>query len=384
MEYRILLFGLFFSLTEHLLVQGQVNGITFTPQLLCIDNNEACVLGDVNQDGLIDIVAGRLWYAAPDFVPRPVRPLGLQLPEYAKNNGEHLWDMNGDGWLDIVTSGYDETRILWYENPGQDYLNKGMEWKEHVLVDTGITRSEIGLFHDMDNDGIPEYVLTSWHDPSPFFIWHLGADSINQPTAFGTRVGPRNGHGVGLGDINGDDRLDVVFDEGWYQQPAEKDDDWIWHKDWQLDDSSCPMLVRDLNGDGKNDLLFGKGHDYGLFWMEQGSSNEGNSTWTEHLIDESWSQVHTMTMADLDGDGHKELITGKRVWAHLGKDPGANEPAGIYRYVWNPDDQSFQRHTINTGLASTGLFIRVADLNQDDKPDIVVAGRTGTFILWQD
>ena len=106
--------------------------------------------------------------------------------------------------------------------------------------------------------------------------------------------------------------------------------------------------------------------------------------WKTHLIDASWSQAHTMTWADLDGDGNGELITGKRVWAHLGKDPGANEPAVIYRYVWDQQHQSFHRSLINSGEASTGLFIRVADLNHDQKMDLVVAGRKGTYILWQD
>ena len=59
-------------------------------------------------------MAGRLWYAAPEFVPRPLRPLGLQKPEYARNNGEYLWDINGDGWLDLITSGYEEPNLYWF------------------------------------------------------------------------------------------------------------------------------------------------------------------------------------------------------------------------------------------------------------------------------
>ncbi len=158
---------------------AQTKNLSFRSQLLCIDNNEVCVIGDINRDGLDDIVAGRNWYAAPDFVPRPVRSLGLQGGEYAKNNGEHLWDMNGDGWLDIVTSGYEQPEVLWFENPGEDFLNKGMEWQRHVVVETGIVRSEIGLFEDLNRDGMPEYILTSWHDPNPTLFWelHFSGDS---------------------------------------------------------------------------------------------------------------------------------------------------------------------------------------------------------------
>ena len=356
--------------------------LSFRPQLLMVDNNEVCVIGDINRDGLPDIVAGRLWYAAPDFVPRPLRSLELQPPEYARNNGEHLWDMNGDGWLDLVTSGYEEPKIYWFENPGKDFLEKGIEWERHLLVDTEIVRSEIGLFQDLDQDGTPEYVLNSWHDPNPFHIWLLKQDK-DHLTAAKTYVGPRNGHGVGIGDINQDGRLDILFDEGWYQQPNQIDGDWVWHQDWKFEDSSCPMLVQDLNNDGRTDIIRGTGHNYGLYWVEQGTAIDDSTTWVNHLIDDSWSQAHTMTWADLDGDGQGELITGKRVWGHLGKDPGAHESPVLYRYVWHPDTQEFTRHEINIGQVSTGLFIQVEDLNQDQKPDIVVAGRTGTFILWQ-
>ena len=356
--------------------------LSFRPQLLMVDNNEVCVIGDINQDGLPDIVAGRLWYAAPDFVPRPLRPLELQPPEYAKNNGEHLWDMNNDGWLDLVTSGYEEPIIYWFENPGKDFLDKGIEWKRHVLVDTEIVRSEIGLLQDLDLDGDPEYILNSWHDPNPFHIWSLNQDKGDLSTSK-NYVGPRNGHGVGVGDIDQDGRLDILFDEGWYQQPNQINGDWVWHQDWKFEDSGCPILVQDLNNDGKTDIIRGTGHNYGLYWEEQGPAIDDSTTWISHLIDDSWSQAHAMTWADLDGDGQGELITGKRVWGHLGKDPGANESPVLYRYVWHPDTQKFTRHEINIGQVSTGLFIQVEDLNQDQKPDIVVAGRTGTFILWQ-
>ena len=364
-------------------IRAQETEPAFTPQLLFVDNNETCTVGDVNNDGFPDIVAGRLWYAGPEFVPRPLRPLELQPPEYARNNGEYLWDMNKDGWLDLVTTGYDDPNIYWFENPGSDHLEKGLEWERHLLVNTGITRSEIGLFEDLDQDGVPEYILNSWHEPNPFMIWLIDNSMPNGPKASSKIVGPRNGHGVGLGDINHDGRTDILFDEGWYEQPAEIEGQWIWHKDWKFQDSSCPMQVLDLNGDGRNDVIWGTGHDYGLYWMEQRPPVGDSTVWEKHLIDDSWSQVHAMTWADLDGNGMGELITGKRVWAHLGKDPGADEPPVLYRYQWDAQSQNFTRQVINIGEVSTGLFIRVKDLNQDQKPDIVVAGRKGTYILWQ-
>jgi hypothetical protein len=50
------------------------------------------------------------------------------------------------------------------------------------------------------------------------------------------------------------------------------------------------------------------------------------------MIDDSWSQGHSLGIADINGDGRPDLITGKRYMAHNGRDPGEREPLGIYWY----------------------------------------------------
>ena len=380
-----ILISLFIYVTPAYL-QNPKAQISFTPQLLCIDNNEACAIADINQDGLDDVIAGRLWYAAPDFVPRPVRAIALHPPDYARNNGEHIWDVDQDGWPDVVTTGWGETRILWYKNPGKIGLEKGLPWSVHTLADVGHGHGEIGSMEDIDLDGTPEYIVNSYQRSNPFALWKFGRDKSNDPIMTDAVIGARNSHGVGFGDINGDGRKDILFDDGWYEQPTSglKSTPWKLHQDWKMIGGSCPMQVVDLNRDGRNDIIWGHGHNYGLYWMEQGAPILDSTTWIPHLIDSSWSQVHVLAWEDLDGNGQKELLAGKRIYAHSGKDPGSADPAFIYRYIWDANTKTFSRETIATGNIGTGLFIRVADLNADRKKDIVIAGKTGTYILWQD
>jgi len=364
---------------------AQARPLSFTSQLLCIDNNEACAIADVNQDGQLDVIAGRNWYAAPDFEPRLLRTIGNHPPDYAQNNGEHAMDVNQDGWPDVVSTAWGDGKIKWYKNPGKEGLINGLEWTANTLADTKNPRGEAGLMHDIDGDGQAEYILNSWHKPTPFTIWRLTKDAEGNPIMKETIIGKQNSHGVGFGDINGDGHTDILFDDGWYEQPATNlwAGNWRLHRDWNLAGASCPMQVVDINEDGRNDIVWGKGHGYGLYWAEQGQTIGDSTTWTTHLIDSSWSQVHTLTWEDLDLDGHKELLTGKRILAHSGKDPGSASPAIVFRYVWNKRNQSFMRQGIAQGKIGTGLMIRVADLNGDDRPDIVMAGKTGTYILWQ-
>ena len=141
------------------------------------------------------------------------------------------------------------------------------------------------------------------------------------------------------------------------------------------------MIVTDLNEDGMNDIIWGSGHNYGVFWMEQLKPKDGKTQWKKHVIDKSWSQAHALAWVDIDGNGTKDLVTGKRVRAHSGKDPGAAEEPVLYYYTWNRKELTFTRNFIAKGIG-TGLFIRTADLDKNGKVDIVVSGKSGTYILF--
>ncbi|MEO1448260.1 MAG: VCBS repeat-containing protein [Bacteroidota bacterium] len=355
------------------------NPFRFTAQQLTIDNNEFCDTGDINQDGVLDILAGEFWYEGPDFTPHPVRSIPPHAPDYLENNGEYLHDVDQDGWLDVITTGWGNSWLRWYRNPGAEGLANGDFWEVDTLANTQLTESEMGFLTDLDQDGEMEYLLNSWNDDNPLTIWPLIVDSLGQPAAFEHIIGEENSHGIGFGDVNGDEKTDVLTDDGWYEQPAVNpwSSPWAFHPDWELDDGSCPILLADINQDQQTDLIWGSGHDYGLFWLNQTSGG-----WQHHHIDLNWSQAHTLLWIDLDLDGQTELITGKRVRAHSGRDPGSTDPTIIYAYQWNADRQVIDRYVIAEEVG-TGLTIQAADLNQDGMIDLVVAGKTGTYILWQ-
>ena len=355
--------------------QGQLK---FKPQMLCLDNNETCDIGDINRDGQLDILAGRMWYAGPNFIPRPVRHIPIHPPDYARNNGEHLFDVNRDGWLDIITTGWGESMLLYFENPGQEELKKGLPWKRHEYAQIGHGHGETGSFIDLNWDGKPEYIVNSYMKNRPFSYWVLESETPREYF-----IGPLNSHGVGFGDINGDSRTDILIDRGWYEQPEElHQTPWKLHLDWTRNDGSCPMIVDDLNHDGRADIIVGRGHDYGLYWYEQLKPIGDSTCWERHSIDTTWSQVHTLLWTDLNNDGQEELITGKRVKAHSGNDPGSNDPILMIIYHWK--NNSFSKQIISEENVGTGLIIRCDDLNQDSLKDIVVAGKSGTYILWQE
>jgi hypothetical protein len=196
------------------------------------------------------------------------------------------------------------------------------------------------------------------------------------------------GHGFAFGDVNGDGREDLLCEIGWYERPAGDPfaGPWKLHPETDLRKfhPSCPFVVTDLNGDGRLDIIFGRSHDYGLYWWEQlAPKKDGTTRWKHHVIDESWSQVHVLTLVDIDNDGKEELIAGKCIWAHNGKDPGWNDPAVVYYYKWDGSKNEFIRHTIagpgeNIAL---GRQISTADLNGNGRTDLVLPAKNGLWVL---
>jgi hypothetical protein len=363
-------------------------GVKFSKRCLMLNLNEGCAIADVNKDGKLDIIAGTHWYAAPDFIPRPVRDIPVFGGDYLATNGDHAYDVNGDGWVDVVSVGWMDKEICWYENPGADKLRKGYPWTRHVL---GAIRGENEAIelHDIDGDGKPEIIVSCWNKAVPQVIYKFIKDAKGQPALKEFQIGPQGGHGYAIGDINGDGQEDILCESGWYEHP-EGDafaKPWKFHPEAAVPHAACPCIITKLTDSGRSDIIWARGHEYGIYWREQGEPKpDGTTTWTDHLIDKSWSQSHCLVWTDIDGDGQPELIAGKRVGAHTEGDPGGKDPECLYYYKWDKAARQFTRYTV-AGLGEGvggGMQIRVADLNGDGRPDIVVAGKSGTWILWNE
>jgi FG-GAP-like repeat len=311
--------------------------IPFRKHTIDLGSSESCAVADVNQDGRLDIISSENWYEqAPPlpggegghWVKHKFRDVGYN-SFYIENLIDIALDVNGDGFPDIVSCSYWSKPFTWWENPSRQTKT----WRETV-IESG-SPVEFVFLVDILNTGKPLQLLPQFGNAKAPLAWYELVGKGGDAHWVRHEVSPQSyGHGIGAGGVNGDGRTDIITPKGWFEAPTgPRSGQWIFRPEFDLGATGF-VYTLDVNGDKLPDLVTSAAHDYGIFWFEQAKTPKGERNWVKHVIDNSWSQAHALTLADLNGDGRPELITGKRYMAHNGRDPGEREPLGVYWYEY--------------------------------------------------
>jgi putative membrane-bound dehydrogenase-like protein len=359
--------------------------------------SEGATAGDFNHDGKMDVAAGPFWYAGPDF--KKSHQFYAQDPfdphRYSNNFFAFTDDFNGDGWDDILVYGFPGQDASWFENP------KGAKrfWPRHQVLH-GVD-NESPTYLDIDGDGQREIICSV---DGYFGFARVNRESPETAWDF-TRIsdksaGERFTHGLGLGDINGDNRLDLLEKNGWWEQPESLSDDPIWKQhpfQFATGTGSAQMFADDVDGDGDNDVITAlNAHGYGLAWYENesGTPSDAEISFKQHLIMGSkpeqnshgivFSQLHGVELVDIDGDGLKDILTGKRYWAHGPEgDADPSAPAVVYWFQRKAGktagDVQWIPHQIDDD-SGVGTEVDYADLNADGAVDVITGNKKGAFV----
>jgi hypothetical protein len=384
--------------------------------------SEGVAIADVNKDGKIDVLNGEYWYEAPDWKPHEMQPFkdhGTGLGNYSRSFACWCDDFNGDGYPDLIVIDFPGAPCYWMENPKGD---GGKHWKKHEIWHSAC--NETPLYVDLFGTGKRVLLMgyqkkgtkfdgqdgqMAWFTPGkdPTALWEMhpisepsvvpetkeGKDkngkSIMVPVAGTGKNIPgtqRFSHGLGVGDLNGDGRLDVLCTGGWWEQPVKVSSaPWKFHPA-NLGEACADMYVHDMDGDGKLDVLSSSAHKFGIWWHQQRSGAEHPTFLKNELFKDLVSETHAMHFVDIDGDGLKDMVTGKRWWSHGRSEPGHDWPAMIY---WLKASKSADGTTKFTPTeidkdSGIGTQFVVDDINGDKLLDVIVSNKKGVFVIVQE
>lgn len=379
--------------------------------------SEGAAFGDLNRDGKPDAVYGPYWWEGPAFTKRheiyaPTKTTTVKNPDgtsrtfagwhggmgnangYSNDNFfAFVHDLNGDGWNDVLTYGLPHTPAYLYLNPG----GKAQHWERHTVLDH--VDNESPTFVDLTGDRKPEivcvnggnfgYASPDWNNP--------GAKWTFTPISAGGNW-QRYTHGLGVGDMNGDGKLDVLFKDGWFEQPASLNGHPAWKRHTMLfAPASAQMFAYDVNGDGLTDVVTAlAAHGYGFAWHEQLKDKDANGTpqFKAHIFMNkeprenrygvTFSEIHAVELTDVDGDGLKDIVTGKCFWAHgpTGA-PEANAPAVLYwfKLVRGRDGTVDWVPNLIDDDSGVGRQVGLGDVNGDGRPDVIIGNKKGAFVF---
>jgi len=306
-------------------------------------------------------------------------------------NGTHvryssiaLGDLNQDGIPDIVVGATD--------GKVHAYTGTGTELWSYDTGDMAIEGK--AAIADIDGDTFNEVVIGAGSTFTPnshgglYVIDHLGNLQCSFPTlddedSDSWREGVFSS--PALADLDGDDggRLEIAFG-AWdrYVRVLHDDCTALW-ENWVIDTVWSSPAIGDLDRDGQLDVVIGGDsgevppqfpyrEDGGLLYAFDGATGDELAGFPIQIDEVIFSSP---ALADLDGDGWLEIVVGTgRCWADPACAPGGEVHPGVGEYLnaWDHNGNYLDGWPVATPGHYTFASPALADLDEDGELEIIV------------
>ncbi len=366
-------------------------GASWTPLEIESTGSYSAELGDLEDDGDLDIITIRNWDSAPTEIWRntlntPMPALGLNEWTYIQvDDSRTRWgggyayfglgcgDLNGDGLLDIVSGNY------YYPNPGGDMTSA--PWPR-VTFDIG-ANIDASLVVDVDGDAFGDVIAST----GPQIYW-LEADNVAATSWTAHLVdaaAPYNPEhnipqGYATADIVPGDRPEILFNNGntvyYYQIPPVNPEAGAWPRTQVgAASNSEDLAIGDIDRDGLLDVAMAHWTGSGAKSMKWARNpGDGSGNWTTTIVGEVVPDgvsryPDRVKVADLNGDGRNDIVCTEET---------SQDGASTYWFEApvDPAQTPWTRHTIATQYTTNSMD--VADIDHDGDVDVITQEHRGT------
>jgi len=337
------------------------------------DGASSVITVDLDRDGDLDVVATRRWDDSVTWWENPTWTAHTVATGFTEAYQVCTGDFNGDGWPDLAGAARmaTGTNVRWWANPA----TSGGSWAETDVSLSMLQNAYAIDAGDVDHDGHDDIVAAGYHSAvNGVFIWfrnRSGAGTIWD--AFDISTGYSTPHGVDLGDVDGDQDLDLIgavyADDQvlWFEntgiQPSP--DPWPEHIVRLNVDGALAVRGADMDHDGDLDIAVGAFEAGELQWYE--SSGGDSPYWDRHIIASSFAGAYSVQPVDMDNDGDIDLLAAARTDDDV--------------TWWERIGSSWYERTID-GSFDGARSVAAADLDHDGDLDVVAAGDAADDVAW--
>ncbi|MDR3740139.1 MAG: FG-GAP-like repeat-containing protein, partial [Terracidiphilus sp.] len=267
-------------------------------------------------------------------------------------------DIDGDGFLDIVSADEADGIVLWYKN-----INGTGNFSVNTVATSvsGVTGLAVG---DMNNDGLLDIISSArYGEPSGQVNAHLQTRTSSNITWFTTLIGDTNAPtDLTVIDFNNDGLLDVLvasFGDANIQILLQEENyGFAFTPVIVVDTCQDPTGVSagDIDGDGILDVAATCGGANQVVW----AANDGELKFITTLVSTNSFNARQVTIVDLDLDGRKDLLVAVNI----------NSTLSWFRNLGS--GTSFEEITLSNTLYGIWSFA-LGDIDGNGGLDIVTA-----------